>query len=407
MILVSQESAYKAIFEACEEGIVVVDPEGHIIVANRAALRMFGYSSEEMTQMEIERLIPERFRQHHVHLRSGFHQDPIPRKMGRGRDLLGLKKDGTEFALEASLSSVELAGQVHIATFMIDITARKEMESVLIKNEEQLAQYASELEQRVKRRTIELEKEVETRKKAEEETNIALKKERELNELKSRFVTMASHEFRTPLSTILSSTALIERYSTVRESDKEKRHLKKIKSAIANLNGILNDFLSLSKLEEGKIIPNFRSVPLHQLLQNVIDEMHPIKKKNQEILTSLSTDTLEIVTDEHLLKNILINLISNALKYSRESGTVHFRMEVEDDQVVISVEDQGIGIPEEEQKHLFERFFRAKNALNIQGTGLGLNIVKNYTEILGGSLHFESAVDEGSTFTLKLPKRQK
>lgn len=240
-------------------------------------------------------------------------------------------------------------------------------------------------------------------KQVEQNIRKALSKEKQLNELKSRFIAMASHEFRTPLSAILSSVSLIGRYLTTEEQPKRDKHINRIKSNVSNLTGILDDFLSLSKLEEGRVESNPVLFDLPTFLNEVTDEMHGVAKSGQELLVSCQGER-EVYLDRRLLKNILINLVSNATKYSPADSEVEIYADTPDHYVRISVRDYGIGIPEEEQIHLFERFYRANNATNIQGTGLGLNIVQKYVTLMGGKVEFESQLDQGTTFTLFFPK---
>jgi signal transduction histidine kinase len=328
--------------------------------------------------------------------------------MGVGRDLVAIRKDGTEFPVEVSLSFKEIDGQFLVMAFIIDITERKKSEEALKRSEEQLLIYAAELEKKVQTRTealnksiLELEKEIEDRKRAEEEAKNALEKERELNELKSKFVSLASHEFRTPLSTILSSTSLVMQYKNKGEFEKVDKHLSRIKSNVNHLTGILNDFLSLGKLEEGKIEIVKETFKLEDFLNEVLEEITPSLKPGQKI--SFEAPSMHIQTDPRILRNILFNLLSNASKYSDGEKKILVYCTLNDTKLSISVTDQGIGIPDNELKHMFERFFRASNAVNIQGTGLGLNIVKRYIDLLNGRINFKSEYGKGSTFTVTIP----
>ena len=411
------KSTYEAIFEACEEGILVVNKDGMIVLANHACNHLFGYNENEMVGLTVDNLVPAPLQKQHVHLRKQYEENPSPRQMGKGRDMSGRKKDGSSFPVEISLNRVQLDGVDHTVAFVIDITERKQIELALKYSEEQLILYASELEKRVTQRTreldstiskleqanAELEEQILIRKKAEEESQIALNRERELSELKSRFVSMASHEFRTPLSTILSSASLIERYTAPGTEDKRQRHVDKIKSSISNLTAILDDFLSVSKLEEGKVESYFEDLDLVIVLNDVIDEMSVLKKEHQQIVLQTGLENLHLYSDKKLVVNILLNLISNAIKYSEPGTTVTISLDQHQGTAVLKVTDEGMGIPEAEQKHMFERFFRASNVTNIQGTGLGLNIVKKYVDMLHGTITFESALGEGTTITINLP----
>lgn len=269
----------------------------------------------------------------------------------------------------------------------------------------------SELEQRVKERTQELgaaiRKLEETNRslyEAEQEVRKALQKEKELHELKSRFVTIASHEFRTPLSTVLSSVSLIGKYKTTEEDDKRMKHVDRIKSAVSNLTGILNDFLSISRIEEGKIYNVPTTFDLKIFASEVADEAQGVLKLGQKIIYRHLSPETTAVLDKQLLKNVLFNLLSNASKYSAEQKEIHFTTEIKEDAISVVVQDEGIGIPEADKVHLFTPFFRAQNVTNIQGTGLGLNIVKKYVDIMGGTIDYRSEFDKGTTFFVTLPQ---
>ncbi len=252
-----------------------------------------------------------------------------------------------------------------------------------------------------------VEQNITKKKKAEEDMKRALEKEKQLNELKSRFVSMASHEFRTPLSTILSSSSLVEKYLAKGDKDPDtlnentSRHLKRIKSSVGNLTSILNDFLSLDKLEQGKIELKPTHFQIDKFAEELIEEIQATLKRGQKIIYRHIGKT-SVYLDKQMLKNILYNLISNASKYSPEDSHIEFTTDFDKTGLNITVQDHGMGIPENDQVHLFERFFRAKNVINIQGTGLGLNIVKRYADLLDGKLSFTSKEGEGTVFCLSI-----
>mgnify|MGYP000395045442 CR=1 FL=1 len=248
-----------------------------------------------------------------------------------------------------------------------------------------------------------VEQNITQQKKIEEELQRAVDKERELNALKSRFVSMASHEFRTPLGTILSSVSLIEKYPLTEQHAKREKHIERIKSSVSNLTSILNDFLSLDRLETGNIQVKPTELLVRELVENVVEEMQSVTRENQKIDYKHQGMDSPKMLDRQILRNILLNLISNAIKYSPENGLVKVNTVMETETLTIHVSDNGMGIPAEDQKHLFERFFRANNVSNIQGTGLGLNIVKKYVELLGGNITFNSEEKIGTTFTVIIP----
>lgn len=248
-------------------------------------------------------------------------------------------------------------------------------------------------------------KNITERKRGEKEIINALNKEKELNELKSRFVTTASHEFRTPLSTILSSVSLIGRYIADSEhKDKIEKHVLRVKSSVNNLTYILNDFLSLGKLEEGRTEYNPTTFQLAAMIEEIISQMAPTLKPGQQIVVEGKSEANgEIGSDEQMLKNILINLLNNASKYSDDGSKIILAINQKPISLELSVKDHGIGIPKKDQPHLFGRFFRANNAINIQGTGLGLNIVKKYVELMKGHIEFSSEENKGTEFRVSIP----
>jgi len=241
------------------------------------------------------------------------------------------------------------------------------------------------------------------RKTLEEGLVKALKKEKELGELKSRFVTMASHEFRTPLTMILSSIFLIENASGENYETEKMVHTSRIKRAVNNLTLILNEFLSLEKLEQNKVEVVCSDVNVPEFIQDTLSEMEIIKREKQIIDYHHSGEQWIARIDHHLLWSIVTNLVSNAIKYSKTGDTIKITSEIGQRSIVLMVTDTGIGIPDDEQQFIFGRFFRARNATNIEGTGLGLHIIQKYIHLLKGTVTFESQLDVGTTFTVVLP----
>jgi PAS domain S-box-containing protein len=242
-------------------------------------------------------------------------------------------------------------------------------------------------------------------KRIEEELKKALQKEKELGELKSRFVSMASHEFRTPLSTILSSANLLERYTAAEDQPKRNKHIQYIISSVGMLTDTLNDFLSVGKIEEGKITIKLLDTDICKLIETVVDEMTPLLKNGQSI-KSVHSGKAVITIDSSLLRHIVMNLLSNASKFSNEGNAVEISTSVKAHQFILKIKDCGIGISREDQKHLMERFFRGTNASNIQGTGLGLHIVARYATLLNGTITWKSELEKGSEFIVKFHLNQ-
>ncbi|HQZ49654.1 MAG TPA: PAS domain-containing sensor histidine kinase [Chitinophagaceae bacterium] len=401
-----------SLFENATEGIILTNGKGVIVVANPAAEIMFGYSKNELVNQPIEVLIPEKFKSVHHEHREGFYKKPSNRTMGHGRDLYGRKMDGSELPVEISLSHYERDSETFVIAFIVDITGRKQIENRMLQQKaelemvtEKIRQLNAELEIKVEERTLILKEALQKLEQSQEELSGALDKERQLNEIKSRFVSMASHEFRTPLTTVLSSASLISKYTSGDEQEKRDKHIQRIKKSVNNLNDILEDFLSLGKLNEGKLETLLEEINLGELIADTLDEMKAIIKKDQYFELELRKDCNGF-TDKKLFRNIIINLVSNAVKFSEEGAKIVIRGNVKDGLASISVIDQGIGISDNDKEHLFSSFFRAANATNIQGTGLGLHIVKRYVDLLGGKVSVESELHRGTTVNFTIPVKK-
>lgn len=248
---------------------------------------------------------------------------------------------------------------------------------------------------------VKITQDIDSQVAARQQIDNALTREKELNELKSRFVALASHEFKTPLSVILSSASLIQRYNDPATADKRDRHLQRIKANVNNLTNLLNDFLSLEKLEQGTIENVLTPTDLQKLCRDTIEDMEGTCKEGQQIELVVLGETRLISMDAHIFRNILNNLLSNAIKYSPEQSLIRLTLEFDEQTVRIRVADKGVGIPADEQQRLFQQFFRAKNTTGISGTGLGLSIVKKYLDLVGGSISFESRPGD-TIFTVTL-----
>lgn len=402
---IEDSQLFQTIFDHASIGIIVVDERAEIISVNRFALLQFGYAErEEVIGKKIELLIPARFHHRHEKHRDGYMHDPKSRPMGIGLDLFAVKKGGDEFPVEISLGNYFIEGRKFVVAFVNDITLRKEAENAIIRLNE-------ELEQKVEDRTISLQETVgklneqirETEEK-DKELRAALDKEKELGELKSRFVSVASHEFRTPLSTVLSSVYLLQKYTNTEDQPKREKHIQRIISSVNLLTDILNDFLSVGKIEEGKIQARYSRFDLKKNMTDTIAEMQSVSKAGQKINYEHSGET-EVELDPGMFKHISLNLLSNAIKFSPENSMIEIYSAVTADQINVRVKDSGIGISKEDQAHLFERFFRATNAINIQGTGLGLHIVSKYAELMNGRIFCKSETEKGTEFTITFQKQ--
>lgn len=386
----------KAIIENAIDGIITIDGKGIVETINPAACRLFLCSPEEVIGKNVSTLMPPPYKEQHDEYINRYQRTNEPHIIGIGRVVTGLRKDGTTFPFKLGVSDVPFSGRKIYAGFIHDLS--REMEA-----EAQLKEYAAHLEELVEDRTQSLKKTVQALQRAKEEVSLSLEKEKELGQLKSRFVSMASHEFRTPLSAIQLSSSLIEKYAQPFDNPNISKHVGKIKTAIGNLTAILNDFLSLEKLEAGKVTPSFIAFDLVKLSEEITEEMQMVAKQNQNIIYQHTGISSLIVLDQNLVRNCVINLIGNAIKYSGENTFIEFNTEINAQFCLITVKDNGIGIPETDQKHLFEAFFRAHNTGNIPGTGLGLNIVARYARLMNGQIEFKSDINQGTTFTIKFP----
>ncbi|MUL38593.1 PAS domain S-box protein [Gloeocapsopsis dulcis] len=242
------------------------------------------------------------------------------------------------------------------------------------------------------------------RKRAEEDIRSALEKAKELNELKSRFITITSHEFRTPLATILSSTELVRKYSHKLSEEKKLLHLERIQIAVKNMTQLLDDVLLIGKAEAGKLDFNPKPLALTQFCRDLVEEMQLTAGSQHAIaFVNQNCDTHIFCMDEKLLRHILGNLLSNAIKYSPAGGTILLELIYQQEAVIFHVRDEGIGIPEADQAKLFDLFHRASNVGTISGTGLGLAIVKKAVDFHGGKITIASKIGIGTTFTVKFP----
>ncbi len=282
-------------------------------------------------------------------------------------------------------------------------TGEAQMAEYAVVEDGETRQYEARLVAMDEHNLLTIVRDITERKQAEESLRIALERERELNGLKTRFVSMASHEFRTPLSTILSSVELIELYSDRLTEEKRQRYFKQIRTAASHMSDLLQDILLVGKMESGKV--EFSPVPmqLSSLCAAVIEEAQFSIGRNHHLVFSDSPDSGEAWVDPKLLRHILLNLLSNAIAYSPEGSTVTLRLARDGDHAMFSVIDQGIGIPPEDQPHIFETFYRARNVGSIPGTGLGLVIVQRAINLHHGSLSFTSTVGQGTTFVVTIP----
>ncbi len=539
---VNNESSthFKAFFEYATMGILVTDSSGKITAINPFALKEFGYTEKDLIGEKVEKLIPSRFHARHSQYHKKFKPELQTRLMGSGIDLFAVKKDGTEFPAEISLSNYTTNGNSYIICFITNISIRKKAEKIIETLHDELESTVEQRTSDLKNVLQQLEKSNDTldkaisfqkaildnagamiiatdengiiklfnpeaslnigylesevinkktpvlfhdkneiamkrkeltnefgitvkddfavlvekarrniheeeqytcirkngtafpisltitcirnneeditgfmgvaidiseRKKAETNLRKSLEKEKELGELKSRFVSMASHEFRTPLSTVLSSAYLLEKYTSAEDQPKREKHLQRIVISVNMLTDILNDFLSVGKIEEGKIQVRPAMFNIHELVITTARELKNNLKKHQKIQYHHEGNH-DVILDASLLKHIIMNLVSNASKFSEEASPIEIKTLIQNKHIILSVKDHGIGISNEDQKHLMERFFRGANAGTIQGTGLGLHIVSKYAELMNGVVDCKSELGKGTEFVITFTKTE-
>ncbi|SDH32399.1 sensor histidine kinase [Winogradskyella thalassocola] len=344
------------------------------INVNQGAEKNIGYSVEElksMTPLDIKPNYTEtRFRKEIETLNNGS-VEKIE------FEAVHQRKCGSTYPVSIHLQRSKLGNRDVYVAIILDITEQKS--------------YTERLEKTVALRTDELK--------------TALAAEKELNDLKTKFLSMVSHEFKTPLSGILTSTMLLSKYKLTEQQDKREKHIMTITDKVQYLNVILNDFLSVEKLEKGKINYKFSNFKISKVLNEVIYNANMILKDGQHINYPENIDDLSLFQDEKIVELALSNLIYNAIKYSSENTIIDIEISQNNDTTVFKITDNGIGIPQKDQKNIFGRYFRAENALLMQGTGIGLNIVKDHLENLNGNITFTSIEHKGSTFIIELPNK--
>ena len=373
----NNQDIFQILSEAISEGILIVDETQTIIAVNSSTEDMFGYDKDELNTKPLETLIPSNYHKGHGKQFNSYYKNSKKRTMGKGRALFAVKKDGSTFPVEVGLNPFNVADKKYVMALVIDITERKN--------------YTDKLEKTVEERTKQLREALET--------------EKELNDLKTKFLSLVSHEFKTPLTGILTSSMLLSKYKLAEQQDKRDKHINTINSKVQYLNNILNDFLSVEKLESGKVNYKFTEFRLSKVVNEVVYNANMLLKEGQKIKYPENIDDISLIIDEKTIELALSNLVHNAIKYSPENTTIELQVNQDKTHTTFKIIDNGIGIPKNDQKNIFNRYFRAENALLDQGTGIGLNIVKTHLENLGGSISFESIENSGSTFTIIIPNK--
>ena len=276
---------YEAIFSNAAIGIIVCDERGQIVSANQLADQLFGYGTDELGQLNIEQLVPTEVSRYHEKLRHSFNAKPQVRIMGHNRNLQARRRDGSVFPVEISLSYFRLEAELYAVAYIIDITLKREAEQQLLAHRDHIERLNAELEQKVADRTHALMNTLDQLGQSKNELAKALAAEQTLGELKSRFVSMASHEFRTPLTVLQTSATLVEKYAGADQQDKRKKHLDLIRSSVKHLNDILEEFLSVGKIEAGMVKSQPAEVDMARLMSEIVADMQGLLKPGQTIQT--------------------------------------------------------------------------------------------------------------------------
>lgn len=409
----SDKNIFNTLFEAIPEGIIIVNHIQNIVATNCAAAQMFGYEKDELVTKHLNVLIPQQFHPLHGNHFKHFMGNGNIRKISHATELYGKRKNNEEFPVEIGLNPFTIENKQYVLALVIDISQRKatekKIESLNFHLEEKIKERTTQLNttiKQLKNLNENLSEEIKKRFAAETKLQEALNKEIELNDLKSKFLSLVSHEFKTPLSGILTSAMLLKKYDLTAQQEKRDKHIKTITDKVYYLNNILNDFLSIERLDSRRVNYKFTTFNLSKIINEVLYNSNMLLKTGQKINIPDNIDDFIIEQDEKIVELALFNLIFNAIKFSAENTKIELEIAQQNNNIVFKVIDQGIGIPEKDKKFVFNRYFRAENALNIQGTGIGLNIIKTHIENLGGTISFESTQNVGSIFTVTLPITQ-
>ncbi|HEY6341895.1 MAG TPA: PAS domain S-box protein [Bryobacteraceae bacterium] len=371
------ERRFRELLEAAPDAILEVDREGRIVLLNRVAEKMFGYSREELLGGTVELLIPEHLRARHADYRIQYWHSPATRPMGIGLALQGKRKDGSQFPVEISLSPVDSEEGLRVTAIIRDISERTQAEDRLRAIREE---YTHELEER--NRLIE-----------------------RANRLKSEFLASMSHELRTPLHTIIGFSELLTEELEGVLDERQKRFFGHIQKDSQHLLELINDLLDLSKIEAGKLQLRREVFDARAAVEEVLTSIRPLVQAKSQSITAAVDDLPALEADRTRFKQILLNLLSNAVKFTPDGGSITIEGALLDEAVEFSVSDTGVGIPKEEQELVFDKFYQVGQTSKgvREGTGLGLAITRHLVAEHGGKLSVASQVGRGSRFSFTIP----
>jgi PAS domain S-box-containing protein len=378
------EKRFRELLEAAPDAIMQVDAEGRIILLNRVAEDMFGYSRDELLGQPVEALIPKELHSRHAEHRAHYRQQPMTRTMGSGLALEAIRKDGSRFPVEISLSPSDSADGFRVTAIIRDTTERRTAEERLRKVREEYTQRLAETNAELEMTNRELER---------------------ANRLKSEFLASMSHELRTPLHTIIGFSELLSEELEGPLNEKQKRFVQHIHTDSLHLLELINDVLDISKIEADRLELRPETFDLTALVAESLASVRSLADaKSHKLETALDVPTA-LEADRLRIKQVLVNLLSNAIKFTPEGGRIRLEGRVQESFVVVSVSDTGVGIPAEEHESIFEKFHQVGATTKgvREGTGLGLAITKRLVEQHGGSIWVQSQPQQGSTFLFTLP----
>ena len=402
--LIKSEEKFSKIGNSALDAIIMINEEGNVEYWNPAAEEIFGYTFAEAAGRPVHSLImPEKYSQQQRNGWSRFRETGEGKALGNVLNLDAVNKRGESLPVEIALAPIKMNNKYWGLAYIRDISLRR-------KNEIELEKYRNHLEELVKERTSEighvnslLIKEIELKTEAEKKLQDSLGREKELNNLKSRFISTASHEFKTPLTAILSSSELIQRYRKAWDDSKIDLHLDRIKNSVSYLAKLTDDVLLVNRIEAGKVPFNPSVCNLRILCDRIIEDIHAHTTDKHTFIYNTEIKEENVYIDAKQIELILHNLLSNAFKYSPDGGRVELTLNQEGKKLFFAVKDSGIGIPAKDLPHLFETFHRSENTKDIKGTGLGLSIVKHAIELHGGTIEVDSVEGKGTEFRVTIP----
>jgi PAS domain S-box-containing protein len=377
---------FRDLLEAAPDGILEVEPDGTIVLLNAAAERIFGYPREELLGQLIEVLVPESLRQHHHGDRQRYADHPVTRPMGVGLELFARRKDGSQFPVEISLSPIRSPHAFRVIAIVRDITSRKQGEAKISAMHREFAAELAAKNQQLEIRNREVER---------------------ANRLKSEFLASMSHELRTPLHTIIGFADLLAEELKGPLNPDQKRFVDHIQRDSRHLLELINDILDLSKIESGRLELNPESFIAADAILETLAGLRPLAENKQIHICEVLDRALTVMADRLRFKEILYNLINNAIKFTAEKGQITVECGERPDGLFCRVTDTGIGIDPAEQQAIFDKFYQLGSTTRgvREGTGLGLAITKNLVEMHGGRIWVDSKPGAGSSFQFFLPTR--